>query len=63
MFYLVVLLRTNSQETASLIALRNSSKGVREEPGYIGDFVGKKQHVVEHQKITANHTKHADNSS
>ena len=61
MFYTVALLRTIAQDTASQIALRSCSKEVREEPGFIGVFAGKKQnrtkHVVEHQKSTANHKK------
>ena len=68
MFYSGTLLRTIAQETASQIALRNCSKEEREEPGYTGVFTGKKAktkttttktHVVKHQKITANHKKHA----
>ena len=39
----------------SQIALRDYSKDVRKEPGYIGIFAGKKKHEVAHQKITANH--------
>ena len=45
MFYLADILRTQAQETASEIALRDCSKEVREEPGYIGVF-GKKIQVV-----------------
>ena len=42
------------------MALRDCSKEVREEPGYIRVFVEKQtkkqtKHVVQHQKITANH--------
>ena len=55
MFYSRTLLRTLAWETASQIALRNSSDEVREEPGYIGVFAeNKTKHVAEHQKITAN---------
>ena len=43
MFYLVALLRTIAWDTASQTALRNCSKEVREEPGYIGVFAGKKK--------------------
>ena len=60
MFYLGTLLRTIAQETASQIALRICSKEVREEPGYIGAFAERQKqrnHVVEHQKMTANHKK------
>ena len=42
MFYSVNLLRTIAQDTASQIALRNYSKEVREVPGYVGVFAGKK---------------------
>ena len=58
MFYSVALRKTIAPETASQTALRDCSKEVREEPGYIGVFAGKQnktEHVVEHQKITANH--------
>lgn len=54
MFYLEILLRTVAWESASQIVLRNGSKEVRKEPGYLGIFAEKK-YVVEHQKITANH--------
>ena len=60
MFYLLDLLRTMAQGTASQIALRDCSEEVREEPGYIGVFAKTKQNkqktpqdVVEHKKITA----------
>ena len=43
MFYLGNLLRTTGQETASQIALRDSSKQVREEPRYRGVFAEKKK--------------------
>ena len=49
-------LRTRAWETASQIALRNYSEEVREEPGYIGEFLLKNR-VDEHEKITANHKK------
>ena len=55
MFYSGTLLRTIAQETASETALRNLSKDVRKEPGYVGVLLGKKKQVVEHQKITVNH--------
>ena len=48
---------TEEDNTASQIALRNCLD-VKEEPGYIGIFAEKKkekEHVVEHQRITANH--------
>ena len=51
---------TIAWEAASQIALRNCSKEVREEPGYIGVFVGGKKYVAEHRKIIANHT-HIEN--
>ena len=38
MFYLVDFLRAQAQEAASQVALRDCSKGVREELGYIGDL-------------------------
>ena len=66
MFYSVTSVRINSQDTVSPIALRNSSKNIRKRPGYIRDFSGGKkkkkqhQHIVEHQNITANHTKKPD---
>ena len=54
-------MKTIAWQTASQIALRNCSKKVREESGYIGFFSGKEKqtikkkktpkHVVEHQKI------------
>ena len=56
MYYSGILLRTIAWETASQIALRNRSKEVRDESGYIGVFAEKKN-VVKHQKITANHKK------
>ena len=58
MFYLGTLLRTIAQESATQIALRNCSKEAREE--YIEVFTWNKQkqkHVIEHQKVTANHRK------
>ena len=49
------LLRPKVWDTASHIALRDCSKEVWEEPGYIGIFVkNKTKQVVEHQKIPAN---------
>ena len=44
----------------SQITLRDCSKEVREESGYMGVFTGKKQkqniaQIVEHKRITANH--------
>ena len=45
---------------ASQIALRDCSKEVREEPGYIRVSAKSKQtknHVVKHQTIAANHKK------
>ena len=52
------LWRTLAQDTVSPISLRDCSKKIiREEPGYIGAFVERKnitKHVFEHQKITAN---------
>ena len=50
-------MRTIAQETASQIALRNSSEEARKEPGCsVGVFARGKQmkHVVKHRKITAN---------
>lgn len=51
------LWRTLAQDTVSPISLRDCSKKIiREEPGYIGAFVERKnitKHVFEHQKITA----------
>ena len=41
MFYLMDLLRTDAQEAASQIALRDCSEEVRKEPGYIGVFTTK----------------------
>lgn len=67
MFYSVTPVRINSQDTVSPIALEEWwSKNIRKRPGYIRDFFGKKkkkknhQHIVEHEKITANHTKKPD---
>ena len=57
MIYLGILLRTIAMETVSHIALRNCPKEVREEPGYMGDFAQKENHVVENQKIAANYKK------
>lgn len=51
----MALLRTIDRVAASQIFLRDCSKEVREKPGYIGAFAGEKNHVVEHQMITANH--------
>ena len=45
MFYSGTLLRTTAWETASQIALRNCSKEVREKPGYIEVFTGKKKNT------------------
>ena len=39
--YLADFLRTQAGEVASQIAVRNYSKEVREEPGYIGGFATK----------------------
>jgi len=57
MFYLRLLLRTVA--TASQTALRNCSKEVRKEPGYIAVFAyqKKKKHIAQHQKIIVNHKK------
>ena len=46
----------------SQITLRDCSKEVREESGYMGVFTGKKQkqniaHIVELKRITVNHKK------
>lgn len=54
------------RERASPGALRDCSREVREEPGYIEVFCWKHKtpkHVVEHQKITGNHTQETDISS
>ena len=53
------LLRTIAQELTSQVALRNCSRKIKEEPGYVGVFAEKrkKKNVVEHQKITANQKK------
>ena len=50
------LLKTIAREPASHRALRNSSREIREEPIYRAVLaVKQQQHIVEHQKITANH--------
>ena len=49
------LLRTIAQEPAFQIALRNSSKEVRKEPGYRG--VSAEKNMLSNIKSTANHTK------
>lgn len=55
------LMRIIGWETAFQIALRKYSKDIREKPGYRGALAeknkSKQKHVVEHQKITANHEK------
>lgn len=56
MFYLGTLLRTVALETASQIALRNSCKEVKEDPGYIDVLLGKsKPQEVEHKNMMVNH--------
>ena len=58
MFYLGALLTEDcaARETALQTALRSSSKERKEEPGYMGDFAGKKN-VLKNQKITATQKK------
>ena len=52
------VLKTIAWETLSQMALRNCSKEVVEETGYIGNFIEKKTKcMVKHQKITSNHKK------
>ena len=56
MFYLVDMLRTSVQETASQMPLKDCSKEVKEELGYIRVFVKTKinPRYLEYQKITVN---------
>ena len=49
MFYFVDLLRTEAQDTASLIAVMDCSKDIAEKSGYIVFY----EKVVKHQKIIA----------
>ena len=58
MFYSQTFLKSIAWEIASQVALKNCSKEAREEPIYIEAFFffEIKNKVVEHQKITANHT-------
>ena len=55
------VLKTIAWETLSQMALRNCSKEVVEETGYIGTFIENKTKKtkckVKHQKITSNHKK------
>ena len=51
MFYFVDLLRTEAQDTASLIAVMDCSKDIAGKSGYIVFY----EKVVKHQKITVNH--------
>ena len=56
------LLRTIAWELTSPMALRNCSKEISEEPGYIGVFVGE-QNVVKLQNTTVNYQKKITNIS
>ena len=51
MFYLGILTKDYNLGNS----LSDSSEEVREEPGNKGVFLLNKKHVIEHQKITANH--------
>lgn len=56
MVYLVNMLRTSAQERASQMPLKDCSKEVKEELGYIRVFVKTKinPRYLEYQKITVN---------
>ena len=57
------LLRTKTWKTAPHIVLRNCSKGVREEPGYVGVYAEKKKPCKTNLKILLLITEKLDISS
>ena len=56
MFYLADFPRTQAWKAASQIVLRDCSKEIREEQGYIGVFAAETR-LSKHQKITVNQRK------